>query len=229
MNMKINLGKDVKGNDIFIDLAKENIHFIILAGETGSGKSVFHYHLYKELIDHNSPKQLGFVVLDTNRVELAGWKSQYLINPVIVEIEEALEEFEKLSEESILRTKGQVSTEQAIVIHIEECNMITADKKRFEKSLLNIVKNKDKNNMFLVFSSSKTSSQVFTPTMMKNADLKVIFKVYDEGYSKFLLGESLAEKFSESGMRVLLFNGKKIICKPFDKEQIKSDEDFFWK
>lgn len=47
MDMNVNLGKDVKGKDIFIDFDKENIHFIILGGGTGSGKSVFHLKIYE--------------------------------------------------------------------------------------------------------------------------------------------------------------------------------------
>lgn len=228
MNSKVNLGNDIQGNNVEIDLDRENIHFIILAGESGSGKSVFHERLYKELIDHNNSKQLGFIVLDTNRVELASWESSYLIKPPIVEVDEALDEFERLGKESILRAGGKVSAKQAIIIHIEECNMIWANKKRFEKALVNIVKNKNKNNMFLVFSSSKTGPEVFTSAIMKNADLKVIFKVYDESYSKFLMGESLAEKFTKPGKRVLVFKNKQIICQPFTEAEIRSNEQFFW-
>src|SRR3989338_2695948 len=78
MNLKVNLGKDKNDSDVVIDLVKENIHFVILAGESGSGKSIFHSMLYKQLVEQNTSKELRFVIFDTNRVELTGWKSPFV-------------------------------------------------------------------------------------------------------------------------------------------------------
>lgn len=73
MNLKVDLGVDEQGQNVIVDIEKQNIHFIILLGTTGSGKSVFHYHLYKQLAEQNTPEELGFVFYDMTRVDFAGY------------------------------------------------------------------------------------------------------------------------------------------------------------
>ena len=54
------LGRKDSGEDFLLNLEKEGIHFILLAGETGSGKSIFHYNLYKELSKKHTPEEMDF-------------------------------------------------------------------------------------------------------------------------------------------------------------------------
>ena len=218
MKAKINVGRDLNGKDIVIDLQEEKLHTIILAGETGSGKSVFHENLYKQLMAQNSSEELGFVFFDMTRVDFTDWNSPYLYMPVIFDSEKALTAFEKLGEESILRANNKTSARRTIFIHIEECDMICLNKKRFEKAWLNIAKNKEKNNMYLVFSTSALRTDVFTKIILENTDLKVICKVTSKEDSLFILGKSLAEKFKEPGEKVLVYNNREVLSLPFKKD-----------
>ena len=205
MNLKINAGKDIKSKDIFIDLQKENLHTIILTGSTGSGKSIFHYSMYKQLMEQNSPDDLGFVFMDMTQVDFTRWHSPYLYLPITVWTEQALNELELLANESELRAHGKSDSKRAIVIHIEECDMVALEPIRFENAWLKIAENKDKSNIYLVFSTSRPSPDVFTKTILKNTDLKVVFNLSSIEDSMHVMGESLAENFTLPGEKVIVY------------------------
>jgi len=223
--MKIYTGKDLKGKDFYLDLEKENLHTIFLTGTTGSGKSIFHYSMYKQLMEQNTPDELGFVFMDMTQVDFAGWFSQYLYLPVILWTEQALNALELLAKESELRAQGKSDNKRTIVIHIEECDMMALDSHRFEQAWLSIEKHKDKNNMYIVFSTSRPSTDVFTEIIRKNTDLKVVFNLSTERDSVTILGKSLAEKL-EPWKKVLAYNDNEIIINSFTDDYVKELQEF---
>ena len=80
MNLNLNFGKDKNGKDIFIDIQKEKIHTTFLTGTTGSGKSILHYWLYKQLMEKNTSDEIRFLFMDMTRVDFAGWRTPYLLS-----------------------------------------------------------------------------------------------------------------------------------------------------
>lgn len=219
------MGKDQSGCEIYIDLEKENIHFILLTGTTGSGKSIFHNNLYYQLVKQNTPEEVGFVFLDMTRVDFTGWQSPYMLFPTLVQIEEALSTLEKLGEESERRVKGHSETKRAILIHIEECDMVAKSPGRFEKAILNILKYKDKNNMFLIFSTSRPSEDVVTQLLLQFCDLKVVFQVANTQDSQYLLGNESAAKLTLPGEKILAFYNKQIKSLPFTDSEAEKLKD----
>ena len=223
--MKIYTGKDLEGKDFYLDLEKENLHTIFLTGTTGSGKSIFHYSLYKQLMEQNTPDELGFVFMDMTQVDFARWYSPYLYLPIIFWAEQALNALELLAKESELRAQGKADNKRGIVIHIEECDMMALGGHRFEQAWLSIEKHKDKNNMYIVFSTSRLSTDVFTETIRKGTDLKVVFILSTERDSMMILGKSLAEKL-KVWEKVLAYNNKEIVIKPFTDDYVKELQEF---
>lgn len=49
------------GDDFYVDFAAEKIGLTLLTGTTGSGKGMLHYHMYRTLMDQNSPEELAFI------------------------------------------------------------------------------------------------------------------------------------------------------------------------
>ena len=215
MNLKVNLGKDINNNDFNVDLEKEDIHFIILVGTSGFGKSVFHYNLYKQLIDQNKPEELGFIFFDMTMVDFAGWKSPYVITFIAGDGVKALKKFEEISKkESVKR----------LIIHIEEMTMLEVSTARFEKALSDTLKNNP--NAFVVCSTSRPSNDVLTPKIRSLADLLVVFNLASSEDSKFLGAEG-AENFTIPGQHMLILKNEKITCKPLSESDVKNDGDFF--
>lgn len=214
VNLNLNFGKDIKGKEIYIDLQKENIHTIFLTGSTGTGKGILHFFLYKQLIENNSPSELGFVFMDMIRVEFVGWKTPFLHMPVIVNTEEALKALEKL---------GDYKGEKKIFVHIEECDMAVQFPGSFEEAWEKIHKNK---NIYIIFSTSRPSSDVFTKSIKKNSDMIIACNLSTAIDSKLVTGRSLVEKFKMPGEKVIIFKGKEILMAPFAEEITKEIKKF---
>jgi S-DNA-T family DNA segregation ATPase FtsK/SpoIIIE len=83
------LGKGISGKSHFANLAK--MPHLLIAGATGSGKSVTIHALIVSLIYRNSPDQLKFIMIDPKRVELTLYnKIPHLITPVITDAKKAI-------------------------------------------------------------------------------------------------------------------------------------------
>lgn len=83
------LGKDITGNPIFTNVAK--MPHALIAGTTGSGKSVTIHNLILSLLFRNSPDQLRFIMVDPKRVELTLYNDiPHLLTPVITDAKTAL-------------------------------------------------------------------------------------------------------------------------------------------
>ena len=85
----VSIGKNVGGNPIFYDLAK--MPHLLIAGTTGSGKSVTVHAILNSLLYRNSPDALKFIMVDAKRVELTLYnKIPHLLTPVITEAKKTI-------------------------------------------------------------------------------------------------------------------------------------------
>jgi len=229
MNLKVNLGIDTKGDKVEVDLGKENLRSILLVGSTGSGKSVFHFNLYKQLIENNSPEDLKLALFDFLHCDFLEFKSPHLLFPPVKNLDEAIERFDELGKESVRQANGKAQSRQTILIHIEECHFMDDDvvSKRFIKAYKEIVKHRDKNNMIMIYSSSRPNNDVFPPMMRSNADIIAVFNLSSALDSNFILGDKSATKLTLPGQRILVFKSKRIMCKPFSDKDVRKNENFF--
>lgn len=85
----VTLGKDIGGNAVFANIAK--MPHALIAGTTGSGKSVTIHALITSLLFRNSPEQLRFIMVDPKRVELTLYNGiPHLLTPVITDAKKAI-------------------------------------------------------------------------------------------------------------------------------------------
>ena len=83
------IGKDISGNVIVGNLAK--MPHLLIAGTTGSGKSVMTNTLISSLLFHNSPSDLKLIIVDPKQVEMAAYNDiPHLLTPVITSVDKAL-------------------------------------------------------------------------------------------------------------------------------------------
>ncbi len=84
--LRFALGKDVAGHPMVASL--ENMPHLLIAGTTGSGKSVCVNSILSSFLLHNTPDDLRLILVDPKRVELSGYNGvPHLLSPVVVEIE----------------------------------------------------------------------------------------------------------------------------------------------
>jgi len=212
---KIYLGRNIDGNIVELNLDEENINFILLAGQSGSGKSVFHNNLYKELLEKYSKDQVGFLLLDMTRVDFFDWPTEYLIRPIIYKAEGAIKALDELADLKI---------NKIIFVHIEECDMVYKAPEEVQRAFMKL---KPLKNIHIVYSTSRLDRDCIGEWVEKFIDLKVVFKVTNEEESLLLLGNKSASQFKDIGERILGFNNQRILCKPFSEQEIEATDKFF--
>ena len=196
---KIYLGCNRNGDRVELDFEKENINFILLAGYTGAGKSIFHNNLYKELLEKYSSSELGFVFLDNTMSDFDGWQSDYIVKSVIGWPKKAI---------TALAEIANKESKKILFIHIEECDMVYIDRAAVENSLMKL---RGMKNVYIVYSTSRMDKSYLGEWMEKFIDLKVIFSVTLND-SLFFLGNESAGSL-RTGERVLAFNNQQIHCR----------------
>ena len=96
--LAVAFGKNIKGDVIYADF--DEFPHALVAGTTGSGKSIFVNSIIVSLIMRNSPDDLKMVLVDPKKVEMARYKDMpHLLCPIITEAQEAKALMEKLVEE----------------------------------------------------------------------------------------------------------------------------------
>ncbi len=97
-NLAVALGKGAGGDPVAADLAK--MPHLLIAGATGSGKTVCLDSIVACLLLHNSPEDVQFIMVDPKRVELVAFNGiPHLAAPVIVDIDQAINALRWLSRE----------------------------------------------------------------------------------------------------------------------------------
>lgn len=92
------LGKDITGHSIFDNIGK--MPHLLIAGATGSGKSVMIHALITSLLYRNPPENLKFIMIDPKRVELTLYRGiPHLLTPVITEPKKAIMALKWLAKE----------------------------------------------------------------------------------------------------------------------------------
>ena len=88
-SLLIALGKSISGSSIFANLGK--MPHLLIAGATGSGKSVIIHVIINSLLFRNSPENLKFIMIDPKRVELTQYnKIPHLLTPVITDAKKVI-------------------------------------------------------------------------------------------------------------------------------------------
>lgn len=213
-NLNVNLGKDTSDNDVYLDLEQERLHLTLLVGTTGSGKSIFHNNLYNELSKQNTSEEIGFVFLDSTRVDFMDWQSPYLFLPPSTG-DEAINVLEKIALTNEIKT---------LFIHIEECDLFIKFTKRMKQVLTKVLKNK--NNIYIIFSTSRPSKEdVLQDWLMNMVDLKVIFNLASNTDCATLEAGNDPLDFKK-GEKLIIYKNNNIFCQPFTDKKTKDLENF---
>lgn len=215
------LGKDIVGNAITDNLAK-GPHYLV-AGATGSGKSVCLNTMIISLIMRYSPEELRLFLVDPKGVEFATYEHlpHLMIDEIITKPQKAIamlkwayEEMERRfsvfreSEAFVVDIDGynsQVASDTVpkmprIVIIIDElADLMQTCKKDLEARICAIAQKARSAGIHLVLATQRPSVDVITGTIKANLPSRIAFKVMNFADSQTILGESGAEKLLGNG------------------------------
>ncbi len=212
----IAMGKDVTGRAVFANLAK--MPHILVAGATGSGKSIFIHSLAMSLLYHNSPESMRFIMIDPKRVELTVYnKIPHLLTPVITDTKKAIvalkwscKEMERRYEEllkagvrdilSYHEKYGSYNSMPYLVIIIDElADMMATYPREMEASIVRLAQMSRAVGIHIVVSTQRPSVEVITGLIKANITSRVAMQVASQIDSRTILDMAGAEKLLGSG------------------------------
>lgn len=209
------LGKDVGGNAMVYDVAK--MPHLLVAGSTGSGKSVFLHSLMFSILFKKTPNEVKFILIDPKRVELSHYKGiPHLQAPVITEADKAVAAFGWLIEEmkrrmhsiesakvrnieEYNRNSGYYAMPYLVVIVDEMADLMLTNAQFIEKSITRIAQLARFTGIHLVMAVQRPSTNIITGVIKANIPCRISFNVTSQIDSRVVLDQGGAEKLLRKG------------------------------
>lgn len=219
-NLRLALGRDSAGDPITVDL--KNMPHLLIAGSTGSGKSIAINSIITSLIYQNSPKQLKMILVDPKRVEFTAFNDiPHLLTPVIVEpdktvntlkwaiteMERRLKLFQDVGSRDIASYNAKNQRDQLayIVIIIDElADLMAQSAKEVEGGIVRIAQLARAVGMHLVVATQRPSVDVITGLIKANIGTRMAFSVASQIDSRTIIDISGAEKLLGKGDMLFL-------------------------
>jgi len=213
--LAVSLGLDVSGNPLIADIAK--MPHVLVAGQTGSGKSVMINSFISSLLFRASPDELKLILIDPKRVELTGYNGiPHLMTPVIVEVEKILSALQWAMSEMDRRYKlfaengvrniesfNELSGFQAlpyIVIFIDELqSLMSFAPVAVEDAIARLAQMARATGIHLVVSTQRPSVDVITGLIKANIPCRIAFNVSSMTDSRVIIDMPGAEKLLGKG------------------------------
>jgi len=213
--LAVPLGLDVSGNAVVADLSR--MPHILVAGTTGSGKSVLINSVISSILFRASPSEVKMILIDPKRVELTGYNGiPHLLTPVVVETDQcvsalkwAMKEMDrryvKFQDSGVknIESYNELAGFQAlpyIVIFIDElADLMTLAAAEVEDSIARLAQMARATGIHLVLSTQRPSVDVLTGLIKANIPCRVSFNVSSMVDSKVIIDQPGAEKLLGRG------------------------------
>ena len=221
--LNVILGKDIVGRDKIIDITK--MPHLLIAGQTGSGKSVAVNTLIATLISKKSEKEVKFIMVDPKMVELMPYNDiPHLLIPVIIDPQQAAialkwavnemeNRYKQLMENGVRNIKSYNSLKYVekmpyIVIIIDElADLMMVASGSVEESIARIAQKARAVGIHLVVATQRPSTDVITGMIKANLPSRISFALRSQIDSRTILDSAGAEKLLGQGDMLLLENG----------------------
>lgn len=213
--LAVSLGLDVSGNPIVADLAR--MPHVLIAGQTGSGKSVCINSMLSTMLFRASPSEVKLIMVDPKRVELTGYNGiPHLLSPVIVEPEKVLSALRWILSEMDRRYKlfseagarnieayNEMSGFQAlpyIVLVIDElADVMLFSPVEVEDAVTRIAQMSRATGIHMVLATQRPSVDIITGLIKANIPCRIAFAVASQVDSRVILDTQGAEKLLGRG------------------------------
>jgi S-DNA-T family DNA segregation ATPase FtsK/SpoIIIE len=216
--LKIALGQDVAGGPVLADLGK--MPHLLIAGATGSGKSVCINSIVTCLLLNNTPDDLRLLMIDPKMVELVDFNGiPHLLSPVVVEIERVLGTLKWVLREMDRRYKlfstararnidyynqkvlpqGERPLPYIVVVVDELADLMMIAPDEVERSLCRLAQMSRATGIHLVIATQRPSVDVVTGLIKANFPARISFATTSHVDSRVILNMSGAEKLLGRG------------------------------
>ncbi len=207
------VGKDIGGNAIVGNISK--LPHLLIAGTTGSGKSVCINSLILSLLYKSTPDEVRMIMIDPKMVELGIYNGMpHLYVPVVTDpkkaagalqwsVVEMLKRYRLFSEvgvrdlagyNSYQRKHGLETLPQVVIIIDELADLMLVASKEVEESICRVAQMGRASGMHLVIATQRPSADVITGLMKANIPSRIAFAVSSSLESRIIMDQAGAEK-----------------------------------
>ena len=212
------VGKDINGNAIVGDIAK--MPHILIAGTTGSGKSVCMNSLIISLLFKATPEEVKLIMVDPKMVELGIYNGiPHLLIPVVTDpkkaagalqwaVTEMMRRYRMMSDSGVREIEsynklaaqtGEKHMEKIVVVIDELADLMMVAGKEVEESICRIAQMGRAAGVHLVIATQRPSADVITGLMKANIPSRIAFAVSSAMESRIILDTMGAEKLIGRG------------------------------
>jgi DNA segregation ATPase FtsK/SpoIIIE, S-DNA-T family len=214
--LKVALGQDVAGTPVFADLAA--MPHLLIAGATGSGKSVCLNAIIATLLCNNPPEDLRFLMIDPKMVELVLYNGiPHLLLPVVTDLEEAgralhwamlemdrrFQSFKEAGVRNLDAYNKKPGIEEKlpfVVVVIDElADLMMTAPEEIEKTICRLAQMSRATGIHLVLATQRPSVDVVTGLIKANFPARISFAVTSQTDSRVILDSGGAEKLLGRG------------------------------
>lgn len=214
-NLTIVLGRDVSGAPVYADL--DTMPHLLIAGSTGSGKSVCINDIILSFMYQNSPRDLKLILVDPKKVELSVYNGlPHLLTPVVTEIDKTVNALKWVVSEmegrySLFQKKGKRDIKSYnnshkdeklpyIVIIIDElADLMVTSKNEVEGAIVRLAQLARATGIHLIVATQRPSVDVITGLIKANISTRIAFTVSSQVDSRTILDQAGAEKLMGNG------------------------------
>jgi len=230
--LALSLGKDIAGQPMIADLAE--MPHLLIAGTTGSGKTVCVNGIIMSMLLNASPDEVKFVMVDPKMVELAQYNDiPHLLCPVVTDTKKASgalnwvvtemeSRYRKLSKAGVRNIKGYNEKGRHmpyIVVIIDElADLMQVSAKAVESSITRIAQLSRAVGIHMILATQRPSVDVITGVIKANFPARISFKVASKVDSRTVLDMNGAES--------LLGKGDMLFIQPGDAKPTRGQCSF---
>jgi DNA segregation ATPase FtsK/SpoIIIE, S-DNA-T family len=226
IKLPIALGKNISGNSIIGDLA--SMPHLLIAGTTGSGKSVCINTIILSLLYRHTPDKCKFILIDPKMLELSTYEGiPHLLCPVITEAKKAasvlgwvVKEMESryrlMTKEGVrnidtYNTKHKLSMPYIVVVVDEMSDLMLVAGKEIENYIQKLSQMARAAGIHIIMATQRPSVDVITGTIKANFPTRISFQVTSKIDSRTILGEQGAEQLLGKGDMLYMSSANKIV------------------
>jgi len=215
--LAVALGKDIAGAPIICDLSK--MPHLLIAGATGSGKSVCINSIIASLLFRTSPKQVRMLLIDPKVVELQCYNGiPHLLTPVVSDphkasgaltwaVQEMMDRYQKFKERNVrgitgynaALMEGEEAMPRIVIIIDELADLMMASKREVEESICRIAQLARAAGIHLVVATQRPSVDVITGLIKNNLPSRIAFAVASSIDARTIMERAGAEKLLGKG------------------------------
>ena len=212
-NLTFALGRDVAANPVFADLGR--MPHLLVAGSTGTGKTICLNSIILSLLYQNSPETLRFILIDPKRVEFPVYNDlPHLLTPVIFDAQKTVNvlkwligemerRFEVLSEKrardilaynEIMLRQGEEVMPFIVLIIDELADLMAARGREVEVGIVRLAQMARAVGIHLIVATQRPSVEVITGLIKANITSRITFQVASQVDSRTVFDMAGAEK-----------------------------------